>query len=101
MSKFIKPLFVIISLLCNGVASAGCYNDFDCGYGNKCVKASGDINITGICVTPTDQFGNQKHDYSAPSTEPRKVRGCSFDTDCDIGFSCLKRDGQIYGVCLK
>jgi hypothetical protein len=25
---------------------------------------------------------------------------CSFDTDCQPGSKCLKRSGQIYGVCL-
>lgn len=43
-----------ILFLTNSVASAACNSDFDCGFGNKCVDASGDINITGICVTPGD-----------------------------------------------
>jgi hypothetical protein len=25
---------------------------------------------------------------------------CSFDTDCDVGSHCLKRSGQLYGVCV-
>ena len=94
-------LAIVGAIFYNGVAFAGCYNDFECGYGNKCVKASRDINITGVCVTPSDQFGNARPDYSAPKPEPQKVRGCSFDTDCGIGFSCLKRNGQIYGICVK
>lgn len=94
-------LVILGTILGNGIALASCYSDFDCGYGNKCVKASGDINITGVCVRPSDQFGNPKPDYSAPQPQPQKVRGCSFDTDCDIGFSCLKRNGQIYGICVK
>jgi len=84
-----------------GIANAACNSDFDCGYGNKCVKASGDINITGTCVTPTDQFGNRSYNYSTPSSQPRNVANCSFDTDCAIGFSCVKRSGQIYGICVK
>jgi hypothetical protein len=27
------------------------------------------------------------------------VLACSFDTDCNPGSKCVKRDGQIYGVC--
>lgn len=94
-------LIALCALVASGLTLAECYSDFDCGYGNKCVKASGDINITGVCVKPSDQFGNPKQDYSAPQPQPRKVRGCSFDTDCGIGFSCLKRSGQIHGICVK
>ena len=101
MRRIVTALMIAFAILCNGVAIADCYSDFDCGYGNKCVKASGDINITGVCVRPSDQFGNPKPDYSAPQPQPRKVSGCSFDTDCGIGFSCVKRNGQIYGICVK
>ncbi len=94
-------LFVSLLMLISGTAFAECYSDFDCGFGNKCIKASGDINLTGICVTPTDQFGTQKYDNTAPSAQPRNIQGCSFDTDCSIGFSCVKRSGQIYGICVK
>jgi len=98
--KKTMPMFLLMLLL-NGVAFAACNSDFDCGFGNKCVKAKGDINITGICVTPTDQFRNKKYNYSAPSPQPQTVRNCSFNTDCGIGFSCVKRSGQIYGICVK
>lgn len=90
-----------IFFLLHGIASAACNSDFDCGFGKKCVKASGDINITGICVSPSDQFGNKIYDYSTPRSQPHNVGNCSFDTDCDIGFSCVKRSGQIYGICVK
>jgi len=96
----IIAIFGTLFLLSSNV-SAACNSDFDCGFGNKCVKASGDINITGVCVTPSDQFGNKKYDYSTPKSRPRNVRNCSFDTDCSIGFSCMKRSGQIYGICVK
>ena len=78
-----------------------CYSDIECGIGRRCVKARGDINITGICVTPSDEFGTPQIDTSTPRTQPRNVTGCSFDTDCSIGFSCMKRSGQIYGICVK
>jgi len=88
---------MIGALIRMSVAHAECYSDFNCGYGNKCVKASGDINITGGCIRPSDQFGNPNPDYSAP----QHVRGCSFDTNFGIGFTCLKRNSQIYGICVK
>lgn len=97
----LKIIMLIIALSICNTAMAACYSDIDCGLGNKCVKASGDINLSGICITPTDQFGNKSYDYSPPQTQPREVNGCSFDTDCGIGFSCLKRSGQIYGICVK
>lgn len=96
-----KLLAFVGAILFVNTAIAACYNDFECGMGNKCVKATGDINVTGVCVKPSDQFGNPRPDYSPPQSEPKKVRGCSFDTDCGIGFSCLKRNGQIYGICIK
>jgi hypothetical protein len=80
---------------------AACYSDFDCGVGQKCVKAKGDINISGTCVTPSDSFGNPRIDSSPPRSQPRNVPGCSFNTDCEIGFSCVKRSGQLYGICVK
>lgn len=85
----------------SGKIYAACYNDVECGIGNRCVKASTDINITGICVTPSDQFGNKIYNYSVPSPQPRNINGCSFDAECSIGFSCLKRLGQIQGICVK
>jgi hypothetical protein len=101
MRLIVTVLIIVVAVFGNRAAYAGCYSDFECGYGNKCVKASGDVNVTGVCVRPSDQFGNSRPDYSTPKPEPQKVNGCSFDTDCSIGFSCFKRNGQIYGVCLK
>lgn len=78
-----------------------CFSDIDCGIGKRCIKARGDINITGTCVTPSDEFGTPQIDTSTPRSQPTNVAGCSFDTDCPIGFSCMKRSGQIYGICVK
>jgi hypothetical protein len=89
--------------LCAPLLSYGCINDIECGYGNKCVKPEGSANINGICITPTDQFGNR--DYSAgdtpPSSEPHEVDGCMFDTDCNIGFTCMKKSGELKGICIR
>lgn len=93
--------FGLLTILEPNIALAGCYSDFDCGFGNKCVKPAGGISIDGVCVTPSDQFGNPRHSYDAPKSRPREVERCSFDTDCSIGFSCMKRSGEIYGICVK
>lgn len=81
--------------------SFACNNDYDCGYGNKCVKDSRNYSLSGICVTPTDKFGNRDFSIPPPRSEPHSVKGCSFSTECDIGFQCVKRDNEIYGVCVK
>jgi hypothetical protein len=99
MRKIILSIFILIVSF-NALA---CMNDFECGNGNKCVKPEDSININGTCVTPTDEFGNR--DYSAeaspPNIEPHEVQGCMFDSDCDIGFSCMKKSEEIKGVCIK
>jgi hypothetical protein len=98
MKKYAIILVVLILFFNNSLA---CTNDFQCGYGNKCVKPSDSIQMNGICVTPTDQFGNRTYDTQPQEIEPHEVKGCQFNTDCDIGFSCVKRSGEIYGDCLK
>lgn len=83
----------------------GCNSDFECGYGNRCVKASGTYGYSGSCVTPTDQYGNK--DYSADRGWGRSgfgataVPSCSYNTDCGFGFKCMKESGQLYGICVK
>jgi hypothetical protein len=29
------------------------------------------------------------------------VDSCQFNTDCGIGYKCLKESGQLYGLCAK
>jgi len=98
---FIRVLLIFLFVFLHFNINAACYSDFDCGFGNKCVKAAGTYNVTGVCVTPSDQFGNKTYNYSPPQGQPHTVNSCSFDTDCSIGFSCMKRSGQIYGICVK
>lgn len=79
-----------------------CYSDYQCGFGRVCVKPENSFSMDGICVTPVDEFGNK--DYGARMEQeigPREIEGCSWNTDCDIGFKCLKEAGQLEGVCVK
>lgn len=101
MKLLVSLVAFVLLLMASQTVYAACYSDFDCGFGKQCVKARDDINITGVCVTPSDDFGNPQINTSTPRSQPRDVKGCSFDTDCSIGFSCMKRSGQIYGICVK
>lgn len=79
-----------------------CYSDYQCGYGNVCVKPEGSYSLQGVCITPVDEFGNK--DYGVPMNQefgPRDIEGCSWNTDCEIGFKCLKEAGQLEGICVK
>lgn len=81
--------------------AAACTSDMECGLGNLCVKSSDSISMQGICVTPTDEFGTPETETTTSSSEPHEISGCEFDTDCDIGFSCMKRNGEMTGICMK
>ena len=100
-----KSLFVFTFFLLFANSAHPCQTDYDCGYGNKCVKPSGSYSLEGNCVVMTNQFGQQ--DYKASyqgwgsGNQPAQVRSCQFNTDCGVGFRCFKEDGQIYGLCSK
>lgn len=77
-----------------------CSSDFACRYGQKCVKEQFQMN--GYCADVVDEYGNKTYDH-APDTNsvgPGDPSQCQFDTDCAIGFHCIKGRG-IYGTCLK
>lgn len=99
MNKFfILGLFFSLSLSCYANA---CTSDYNCSYGNKCVKASGDYG-QGVCVKPVDSYGNRDYNVNyGGGAGPTTVEGCSYNTDCDIGFSCMKRSGSMRGICMK
>lgn len=81
-----------------------CNSDYDCGYGNKCIKPQGSYSLTGTCVSPTDQYGNK--DYNSNRTwgksyGPKAISSCRFSTDCEYGYKCLIESGELYGLCVK
>lgn len=80
---------------------AGCYNDFQCTYGQKCVKPEGSYSLQGLCVIPVDSAGFQDYTPKPIANQPQEVSRCSFNTDCSLGDSCIKRAGELYGICVK
>ncbi len=77
-----------------------CSSDFNCNYGQKCVKSS--LSSQGECADVVDSYGNKLNNYT-PSTDsiyPGKG-SCSFDNECPTGFRCHKATGSLYGNCLK
>lgn len=94
--------YLTIGFLIFSTTTFACYSDYQCGFGNVCVKPEGSYSSTGVCISPVDEFGNK--DYGARMEQevgPREVEGCSWNTDCEIGFKCLKEAGQLEGICVK
>jgi DNA-directed RNA polymerase subunit RPC12/RpoP len=76
--------------------SSGCSSDYECGIGNRCVKAQ--YSSTGTCMKTVNQYGTPTYDLPDPNNigiNPYKK--CSFDTDCPIGFKC----DSSYNACVK
>lgn len=78
-------------------SSSGCTSDFSCGVGSKCVKEP--YKSRGVCMQSVDRYGTRQFTMpSSRSVGPRMGNsGCSFLTDCPIGFSCDRK----YKVCVK
>jgi hypothetical protein len=75
-----------------------CTTDYQCGFGNVCAKPGG--SYTGTCAKGVNSYGN-------PTFTPPRLdsigpgRGqCSFDTDCPVGFKCIK-GSSLTGNCMK
>ena len=87
-------IFLVISYSSGALA---CSSDFSCRIGESCVKAP--FKSRGVCMKTVDEYGTRT--YNLPSLEsvgPRMSNdGCSFSTDCPIGFKCDRR----LKVCLK
>ena len=82
-----KIIFSIFMLLVPAILWAGCTSDFDCGFGQKCVKAP--YSMSGQCMEEVDRYGTKQ--YNPPNTNSfgtKSEGSCRFDTDCPIGFSC-------------
>jgi len=101
MKRFSKLVCCILIGVIAEVSEAGCVNDFSCTYGQKCVKPEGSYAVEGICVTPVDKYSNQDFKPIVQQTRPIEVSRCSFDTECSVGESCIKKGYDLYGICAK
>lgn len=96
----IAPVTQTIAPATQIITPSGCTSDFDCGFGNQCVKPSGSFG-KGRCVTPVNEFGTKTYEVPTPSVGPREIPSCQLTTDCPIGFTCSKQTGELYGLCVK
>lgn len=101
MSNF-KALFTILIFAAASYSSQGysCTSDYSCSYGEACVKAQ--YAASGYCAKKVDSNGIQQ--YTPPSSKSIGIEMgddmCSWNTDCPVGFKCVK-NGGIKGHCMK
>lgn len=74
-------------------SSSGCYSDYDCAAGVRCVRPGG--YGAGVCGRAVDSYGTPTY-----GRDNRGV-GCTLNTDCPQGFECSKPGGRYDGVCTK
>ena len=80
-----------------------CTSDYDCAYGNKCIKER--LAFDGVCCEILDRSGVRQ--VRPPSPESLDAGGdpsvlqakCRSDYDCVYGQRCLKGQFQYDGVC--
>lgn len=75
---------------------SGCSSDYDCGVGQRCAKAQ--FSIRGVCMKTVNEYGTPV--YNTPDLNSIGVnnkKGCTFDTDCPIGFKC----DSTHDTCVK
>ena len=96
-------LIAIIGLLFTSISYGACFNDYNCGYGQRCVKTN--AYGTGLCVKIKNEYGldsiKQNYDNYGRTGNGKVVSGCMFTTDCAYGYTCYKKAGHIRGLCLK
>lgn len=77
-----------------------CSSDAQCKPGEVCVRPV-EAYGNGSCVVPTDDLGIPMPHIPPATAGVHEVIGCEWFTDCPIGFNCVKKRGQMYGLCLK
>jgi hypothetical protein len=79
--------------------ASGCSNDYECGFGNVCVKQQ--FSVEGTCARAVDRNGIPT--YTPPRSDsvgPGGAGECAFDTECPVGFRCIK-GSALRGHCMK
>jgi hypothetical protein len=79
-------------------ASHGCSSDFECGYGNACVKPN--FSASGTCMQAVNGYGVPT--FNPPRTDSVMPKfpnrsDCKFLSDCPPGFTCDTNSG----TCVK
>lgn len=78
--------------------ASSCSSDYDCGFGNFCVKP--ELSFNGTCARAVNQFGNPTFTPPRPDSVGPGHGDCAFDTDCSIGFKCVK-GAALKGHCMR
>lgn len=80
--------------------SRECGSDYGCPYGSTCVKEQ--YQVHGFCAKNVNAYSIPTHTPPDPNSVNVGGEGdCSWDTECAIGFKCVKSLGQLRGHCLK
>lgn len=79
-------------------AFPSCRSDADCSGTTRCLRPAGTYGA-GTCVEPRDSIGG--YVLLPAEVGPHEVAGCTFTTDCAIGFACVKSSNQLKGLCVK
>jgi hypothetical protein len=78
-----------------------CKNDFECGFREVCVKQPNTAQLNGVCVESVDEYGNSRNLETTPATNVHEIESCKFTRECKPGFSCIIKEGELSGTCVK
>jgi len=96
MEKENKMLKIASLVLAVSISLFACNSDYDCGYGNSCIKEK--YSYTGVCMKNVDKYESPK--YTTPKSQsilPNTSEGDCSSSDCRYGFGCDYK----YKVCVK
>jgi hypothetical protein len=102
MKTTLLALLVALSSSMGLAAGQSCANNYGCLYGEQCVK--GMYQSMGMCFQTVNQYGTREFKPQNVNNNSGVETGtsmCSWDTQCGLGFRCLKRLGEYKGHCFK
>ena len=92
---------LVALLLVSSSAYAGtCSSDFNCTYGQKCVKDA--FKIEGTCMDVVNNFKVKQ--FVAPEIDSIKMKtsGCTTNYDCESNEQCYKNSSASFrGTCIR